>query len=170
MRDFLQRNALTTLAVLMVSALLASRVRLVLQGLDTYRWQETSATVTYTSIDQHSDTYTPRVHYVYEIDGKKITSANVEVTRRGLHFGDPRTAQAFLERYAVGSTITAYVEPGQPNHAVLVRGASRLAWIYLWVGLAIDLFAIRALYRAWQRDLRKVAEGHPEAERDATAD
>lgn len=99
------------------------------------------------SSDEGGDSFFPYVRYTYRVAGKRYESDRFFFT--GWGFNDYSEAQARLEQYPVGATVTAYYDPSAPDVAVLdnslpVNTRFVVAGLALFWGIAgaILLYAI----------------------------
>ncbi|MFC3957308.1 DUF3592 domain-containing protein [Halovivax cerinus] len=99
--------------------------------------------------DRTDDEYRPRVEYEYSYGGQVYTS---DTLCPGAGSGcvpegnTPEPATHFLENYAEGETVTAYVQPDDPSTAYLVEDGAPLQYLGLSaVGLVVTILAGRSL-------------------------
>ena len=92
----------------------------------------------------------PVIRYRWEVDGQPYASTRFRL-------GESLPAQASREAalraaaaYQVGQRITAYRHPGEPERAVLDRGAPIRAWLAIGVGLVMLLLGAIGLMKAVQ--------------------
>jgi len=74
--------------------------------------------------------YRPNIRYRYSFDGKTYTSDNVYPTG-GRKFGNAVGAENFVDQYPEGETVTAHVNPSNPDRAFLVANHSWLPILLL---------------------------------------
>jgi hypothetical protein len=121
------RLAVVLVAVLCVGMAGGVYVLSIHQPTQTVERAETvTGTVTATSIDSQSTdsgaTYAPVVTYEYRFDGATYTSTQIELVG-SVGFQSPGGAEAFLQSYAAGDTVTVHVDPRNPTTAFLQRGS-----------------------------------------------
>ena len=112
-----------------------------------------------------STSYTPRVEYRYEVDGKSHKGTRFELLERGE--GTRAEVAAKLEKFAEGSQVTVYYDPGDPAKSVLKPGTPDamgipflLGFVALLVGGGIMLF-MRPAEKAYERGARGRARLDP---------
>lgn len=90
-------------------------------------WPTTPGTVTYSSVDKHSDgrrkpgrkrtpTFTPSVHYSYTVSGVKYDGYRITL------IGSPtdlNSARAHAGKYPVGANIQVHYNPANPSESIL---------------------------------------------------
>jgi hypothetical protein len=84
-----------------------------------------------------TESYEPQVSYRYKINGRWYESRCLWY--RPTYLPDYSDAIAALSGIAKGKVVTVYVDPANPQRAVLVRGPNR--WNYLLCGL-LFLFVV----------------------------
>ncbi|MCW8963467.1 MAG: DUF3592 domain-containing protein [Gammaproteobacteria bacterium] len=102
------------------------------EGTDTETWPASSGVITASKIDtethayrsasnklESSISYTPVLVYDYQVDGKMFTGTVIYKSfAHALEF----IAEGYIEQYAVGSAVTVYYNPDDPEDAVLEPG------------------------------------------------
>jgi hypothetical protein len=105
-------------------------------------WVPTAATIAHaellTSATTDSAEYRISVAYEYVVNGVRYTGKRIGFGPRS--YTRKKRAQAELERYPVGCTVTAYFDPENPGDAVLVRDAPSNI-LYLVMGICLLVFA-----------------------------
>lgn len=104
-------------------------------------WVETPAEVLWSRVRSHSDddgtTYSADVFYRYRFEGRDYRS-----NRRGVMGGSSSgraSKQRFVDAHPAGASIVCYVDPDDPNRAVLER---RLGWWALFALFPLPFAAI----------------------------
>ncbi|ELZ13705.1 hypothetical protein C479_02631 [Halovivax asiaticus JCM 14624] len=99
--------------------------------------------------DKTDDEYRPLVEYEYAYEGETYTSEDLcPGTGEGCvpEGNTPDAAEAFLEDYSEGETVTAYVQPDDPDISYLVDGGLPLEYLALaGVGAVVSILAGRNL-------------------------
>jgi len=94
--------------------------------------EPTTATVTDLRIEwQESDDgkrYRPVITYNYTVDGQTYQNSNVYPGSLKRWKGDKEEAQAVLDEYEVGQSVTVYYNPQQHSHAYLREGGMPGLW------------------------------------------
>jgi len=102
-------------------------------------------TVTSTAVESQDDTYVPVVTYEYQFEGETYTNDQIKLVG-SVGFASPGGAEAFLESYAAGDTVSVNVVPQTPSKSFLERGSAGLTMygIIGFLGL-LGLFSVIAL-------------------------
>jgi len=87
-----------------------------------------------------SDVYRPKIEYAYTVDGKEYTSDRFSLIE--MASSDRVAQQAIVDRYAVGTSVTVYVDPADPSRVVLDRESLMQPALLAGVGA---LFAVIGL-------------------------
>jgi hypothetical protein len=91
----------------------------------TQTWQSTTGTVLMSSVQEsysggsHS-TY-PVVVYQYDVSGQRYQSQRIKAGEQFLNVRITGQAEAAVQKYPIGSTVTVYYNPSNPSEAVLER-------------------------------------------------
>ena len=111
-------------------------------------FQPVTATVLGTRVDEHSDsdgsTYEPVVVYRYRVGDREYTASRVTPLKQSR---SGRWARRVTARYSVGSTYTAFYDPGNPAEAFLMRSRSVLPWAFIGIPV-VAILLIGASYRS----------------------
>lgn len=97
-------------------------------GRSTENWVPITVTITESTIrkeyDDGIDMHYPIVRYTYTHEGKRYSADGL---RSGGASGDSRLAkvEALISQYPVSDTVTAYMNPDNPEEALLIRGVNR---------------------------------------------
>jgi hypothetical protein len=87
-----------------------------------------------TSAASDSTEYRILLAYEYESNGVRYTGKRIGFGPRG--YARKKRAEAELQLYPVGGTVTAYFDPENPGEAVLVREApSNVLYLVMGIGL-----------------------------------
>jgi len=111
----------------------------------TYQWPETKALLTIADVDEFQPVpnveprYKLNIEFIYSFDGQTYESTNFRTRERTTT--RPDEAQAWLGDLKPGETTTCFVNPDNPNEAILQRD-SRAALYAIWFPL---LFVIGGL-------------------------
>lgn len=93
--------------------------------------------------DAHNDRewhYDPRLTYQYETGGTERTGKRISLD--GVSFSSRKKAQVWLDQRPVGSTVTVYLDPADPDEAVLETGVKGDWWVpvfFVALGIAVAL-------------------------------
>ena len=91
----------------------------------TQAWQSTTGTIMMSSVQSsysggsHS-TY-PVVVYQYEVRGQRYQSQRIKAGEQFLNVRISGQAEATVQKYPIGSTVTVYYNPSNPAESVLER-------------------------------------------------
>ncbi|MDH5378227.1 MAG: DUF3592 domain-containing protein, partial [Gammaproteobacteria bacterium] len=100
----------------------------------TLDWPEIKAKVVSSKIDQN---LTPDIEYEFELNGKQVQK-KYEFTE-GMT-ASPEYAQRVVEQHPVGSQLTVYYDPKNPDHIIMSRGPDKEDKISLAIGVAMVVF------------------------------
>jgi hypothetical protein len=102
---------------------------------------------TSSSTRRESTTYRPDIVYDYEVNGTPYSGNRVGV----LHVGssNPRKAEDVVARYPVGSEVTVFYDPSDPQTAVLEPGVSWFSYMPIVGGTVFVLAGILMLVTAF---------------------
>ena len=107
------------------------------------KWVETPCTITHSNVKVHDgddgDTYSVEIHYKYEFGGKEYKSERYHFFH-GSSSGKSGK-QKVVQKYPRGSERICFVDPNNPESAVLYRGWS---WELLIGGFALIFVAVGA--------------------------
>jgi len=134
-------------------------LRPALQVLATRSWVETPCTITSSRVgaEQGSDgtDYRADITYVYTVNGTRHKSSRYGFA--GASLGGVRDAEEILGRYPLGGQAVCYVDPGDPEEAVLSREFA----LERWLGLFPLIFVLAGglgLFFTIRYQVRKSAE------------
>ena len=109
---------------------------------------EVDATVTELSIETTSGTssnpgvnYEPAVKFEYRYNGTQYTGTKVYPADIEQNYETQSAAESVIEEYEQGAETTAYVEPAEPNDALLKNKTSNAPLIAIGIGEIFALFA-----------------------------
>lgn len=122
-------------------------------------FQATPAKVISAGIKEHdgedSTTYSPDITYTYEAGGTTHTSSRYSF---GMNSGSHKSAKAVVKKYAIGSEITAYVDPADPASAVL-QPQIRAGHIFMFLFLApFNAVIVGGVAGVYSRLTRRILE------------
>jgi hypothetical protein len=93
---------------------------------------------------KHGSSYSPCVSYTYEVNEHRYSGSQVQIIE---HSSSRAWAEAVVERFPVGATVTAYRSPAAPGSAFLVHEANSMPYLFMMfpllhvvIGLAVVLF------------------------------
>lgn len=106
----------------------------VLGYLDARDWPAAACAITASDVEVVSgddgNTYRVDIRYTYTFDGQAYDSDRYSFFNAIATSARP-SKQAVVDRHAVGSTATCYVNPAKPSKAVIHRGLSHVLWFAL---------------------------------------
>ena len=86
------------------------------------KWVETPCLITSSEVQSHSGgTYSAEIAYSYRVDGREYVSESYS-TEEGQSSSGYDGKQALVDRYPPGTKTICYVNPQDPNNAVINRG------------------------------------------------
>ena len=95
------------------------------------KWSETTCTIASYDVSKGRRGYVFNLTYRYSVGGRRYESQQYDL------FYDLNTGKAeFGKRHPRGSQVTCYVDPDNPQDAVLYRGVSQIPFV-LWLFPAI---------------------------------
>lgn len=99
-------------------------------------WDQVPAEVTVSTVHvshgAESETYTPRIHFQYRVNGRELTGKRYTFFDR-IGAGEQHAIRE-AKSYPMGSTVTAYVNPDDPAEAVIsVDGSALPKIIFLFL-------------------------------------
>ena len=111
---------------------------------------EVDATITETGIDTVSTRrggadYKPTVSFEYQFEGTEYTAHNIYPSAVEPDYGTRSDAEAELEGYAVGDTVTAYVDPDTPGSAFLKNEESSSPLKFAAIGGIAFLLSVKSM-------------------------
>ena len=137
-------------------------IKAYLVGREVTSWPTAEATVIASGVKQQQgvarrgrpvDVYVPDLRYTYQVDGAEYTGSKVRRAEpRPLQ--DRDAVQQIADRYKLGSTVTAYVNPDDANEAVLEAGMADDGYFLAIMGplgLAFGLFCVWAMRGSGKR-------------------
>ena len=121
---------------------------MIMAGAQSNSWAATDGIVTSTSIREKYDsddgdyTYYPEITYSFQVDGKTYTGDRWDPT--GIQSGSSirSSAQNKIDKYPVGSTVTVYYDPNNPNKNALTKGVNGIAIIMLVISIIMVVIGI----------------------------
>lgn len=126
-------------------------------------WPTTRGTVTSATISESYDSedseysYKPEISYQYEVDDVLYESDDLDFDIFPPSYGDRADAQAIVNRYRDGSSVTVIYDPDDPGRAVLERQYNEtLTWGMMIGGLIGICVGITAILFNFIRGLRSL--------------
>jgi hypothetical protein len=89
----------------------------------------------------------PDIHYEYVLDGRRIRGMQFRTSP--MSFTLPGAARAIVAKYPVGTALQVFVDPNDPDNAVIEAGGDRrmltLAYVFSAFGLYLGIRLILAV-------------------------
>lgn len=85
-----------------------------------FGWDAVDGTICAAAVDFDGGDYRPRVEYSYVYRGRTFRGARLRSLALSMNWSGP--ARRAAAKYAVGSTVTVFVNPKYPLESVLERG------------------------------------------------
>jgi hypothetical protein len=131
-----------------------------IKSVESLRWPKTTGTVLRSSVVQHhfgrenktEVRYFPKIAYQYVVFGERYQADRIVFG--AVSSGRLQNAQAVVDRFPAGSTISVYYHPNTPSTSVLRAGYQNNALAKIVAGLLFCLMGA-FIYRSWRR--KKVA-------------
>jgi hypothetical protein len=124
-----------------VVALYFVTIRPVLKILDARDWNAVPCTVVSSHVQSHSSddgtTYSVDILYAYEVNGREFRANRYHFMRWSSSGYDGKAR--IVAQYPPGAKSICYVNPKNPNDAVLLRGFTPMMWFGLLPGLFLVL-------------------------------
>lgn len=99
-----------------------------------------SSSITKVKHPGETPAYYPDIQYVYQVEGKVYTGNRIFWGEFGS--GSPSSAQAVVNNYKVGMSVTVYYDPRNPANAILERGARWASFALLFGGLLFSIVGV----------------------------
>jgi hypothetical protein len=101
------------------------------------------------------------VEYEYTLNGQRYVGDRIEAGTFGLTRGDD--LKRFGSQFPIGKQVPVFVDPADPQTAVLVRGRSGISTLlYVLTGfLAFTLMLLNAIFRAGPVTVSSTVNGRP---------
>ncbi|MGK0153637.1 MAG: hypothetical protein ACI9SE_000583 [Neolewinella sp.] len=128
--------------------------RVVVKGMQTHSWQQTTGVITTSSLLDRpiKQVVSALVLYQYEFAAKSYSGAQIDCDEHVLRDFDSRTeAQTFIDNYPAGQDVVVHVDPAEPSSAVLEVGVPSSAWVYVILSVLVGAFAARRLLQRTER-------------------
>jgi len=114
-------------------------IRPMMQASAAEAWPETQCNILSSEVRRHENSFSADISYEYEMGGHTYTSDAVDFTNVASNKRKP--AQDLVDAYPVDSERVCFVDPDDPDSAVLIRETGNQIWIGL-VGLPFLLVGI----------------------------
>lgn len=92
--------------------------------------------------------YKPTVEFTYDYEGTSYTSTNVFPAAVSRTYDTESAARDVIADYEQGTTVTAYVDPADPDGAFLQNSTSNSPLLFVGIGLLLTIVGGRSLLRA----------------------
>ncbi|BBO76640.1 hypothetical protein DSCW_40570 [Desulfosarcina widdelii] len=121
-------------------------------------WPSTQGTITSSGVSKRTTrdsnhrnrtTYTPKVNFQYQVDGRQYTSSRIAFGT-GDTGGSEKWARKVVNKYPVGKTVTVHYKPQDPQYGVLESGITWRSIIFLLAGAVffiVGVLCVRAKSR-----------------------
>lgn len=108
-------------------------------------WQQVPGTIVSSEVvdawDTTGDRYVGQVLYTYEVDG--VTYEGSQLSLQGtVYVGSREDAERLLLPYPAGTAVMPYVDPANPERAVLDRTLPNAIWVFTGMGSALVLLSL----------------------------
>lgn len=104
-----------------------------------------NATVTGVGTERVDLKFVPRVEYTYEFRGQSYTGTNLYATDLLTPYERRSAAESAVEDYERGTTVTAYVDPTEPENAFLEQRSSTTPSTATVIGALLAFFGAVSL-------------------------
>lgn len=118
---------------------------------------EVEATITDVNVESVSSSssstsvsYEPRVRFTYEYRGESYTGTNLFPADISPNYDTRSAAEAALQEYETGQTVTAYVNPDEPGNAFLKNETSNAPLIAVGIGIVLTLLGSAATLKQYR--------------------
>jgi len=121
-------------------------VQEVFNGWKSAKWPTVEGKVTTSSVeaqastDKRSLTYHAKIVYDYAVDGKRFSGDRVAFGALGTD--DPSHAQAIVDRYSQGKSVSVFDNPDDQQESLLEPGLKAGAWFFIWLGVPFFLIGV----------------------------
>ena len=85
--------------------------------------------------------YTPQVTFAYELKGQKYVSSNIRIGT-AWSSSSSSTAQEFMNKYSVGSSVAVFFDPSDHSYGVLEPGENSGSKMPYWMSLGMVVAGI----------------------------
>ncbi|MFZ5595342.1 MAG: DUF3592 domain-containing protein [Pseudomonadota bacterium] len=112
---------------------------IIAKGRKTSRWPTVEGVIERSELASDADDLLPGIEFSYTVNGQSY--------RRTFEFARDITpsqelAKSYVEKYAAGTRVTVYYDPGHPEHATLEPGLGRGDWMVFALGLGAAISGI----------------------------
>jgi hypothetical protein len=129
-----------------------SVVRSVIDARASVNWPTVTGAIVRSSVDESPDpthkTYEANIEYSYVADGRGRTGRNVQFG--ALKYKKREDAERFASKYPLGSTVTVYYKPSDPDTALLQPGVRPAEYLMLLIPPVMLVIAV-GLWKATKR-------------------
>ena len=137
-------------------------IRPISQTLDARQWVETPAEVVKSEVQSRRDsdggtTYRAHIEYSYEWEGRTYQSDRHRFSK--VWTSPARGPRQTVQQYPVGHQFTAYVNPQNPEEAVIDRSLQWITFLFIGltglfcvIGAGIFIFALRRIIKGRSQD------------------
>lgn len=112
---------------------------------------------------RQAESYRPEIKVRYEVNGRKFEVWSYDAT--GIYSPDRAAQQAIVDSFQVGSTYPCWYDPDRPDRAVLVRGNTLGASLFLILPIGLLIVGGVGLLIAWKlstaQPIRATSGGFP---------
>lgn len=136
--------ASTLFGIIVYAFVFADAVDDVKADLDARDWTQVNGTIIASEVDSYREsdgntTYCLRIEYAYDYENETYTGDMISHSIHSSYYDAARCGsnRPNVDDYPAGETVTVYVNPNDPNQAILLPG---------WSGLDIDLLDIILWY------------------------
>jgi hypothetical protein len=103
-----------------------------------FSWTRVSATVVSSSLGIGGGFF-PDIHYEYVHEGRRIRGLQFQTSP--VAFATSRGARTIIAKYPVGTALQVFVDPSDPDNAVIEAGGDRKMLTLAYVIASFGLFA-----------------------------
>ncbi|MEM9954848.1 MAG: DUF3592 domain-containing protein [Chloroflexota bacterium] len=113
--------------------------------LSSTNWQQVPATITSSETETIWETsgerFAGNIVYTYEYDGETYQGDQLNFFGN-VYFGNQEDAQQVVQPYSVNMSVLIYVNPNNPEQAVLDRNVTGTVWALIVLGSILTLLSI----------------------------
>ena len=122
-----------------------------------WNWQKTSCTIISSRLEsrssKNSSSYKIKAMFSYRFNDKDYTSENFDFSE--VDYGSEYEMKKFISRYQPGQQVECFVNPENPNEAVVYRSILQFSFTGILIASCLFLFGLFALvfgtlkFRIW---------------------